>query len=138
MKLYATVGLPGGGKSHLARQMVVDSNMTMIRVNRDDLRTMLHVDVFHRKNEAVTVAARDSLVRLGLVAGRDVIVDDTGFGGALDKLRAIADEFGAEFIVIPVDTPVEVCVQRNRDRLASGERGVPERVIWDMYDRFVK
>lgn len=138
MILYATRGLPGSGKSTIARQMVLDRGGDLIRVNRDDLRTMLHIDVFSRSNEKITQGARDALVRLGLSRGRDVIVDDTGFGSAHAELRALADEAGATFEVIDVPTPLDVCIVRNEMRIAKGERGVPEFVIHRMYNDHVK
>jgi len=139
MKFYSTTGLPGSGKSTLARQMVRDAEGQLVRVNRDDLRTMLHVDVWSKENEKVTMLARNALCRMILGRGQDVIVDDTGFGGAMDALRRIADEFNAEFVVIDMtDVPLHVCVERNAARIARGERGVPEHVIWDMWEKFVR
>lgn len=138
MKFYATRGLPGSGKSTIARQMVLDAKGQLIRINRDDIREMAHVSKFSKDREKVTNSFRDAMIRAALSAGRDVIVDDTGFGSAMDQLRALAQEFDAEFNIIEVDTDLHTCIERDRERGINGGRSVGEKVIRNMWEHFVK
>lgn len=138
MKLIATVGLPGSGKSTWALEQVAASGGMLARVNRDDIREELHGgEKWTPAREKVTVAERDRRIREAFSQGKDVVVDDTGFGPALDQLSAIAKEFGADFEVKKFDVDLHTCIERDRIRGARGGRMVGEKVIRSMWEKFV-
>lgn len=133
--LYMTKGLPGSGKTTWAKkQQAIDSNI--VRVNKDDLRAMLHNSKYSRHNEKQVLSLRDYIIRNALKDGRHVIVDDTNYCPKHEKtLKGIASEYDAQFRVMDFsDTPVETCIERDAKR----ENPVGKKVIMDMYKKYLK
>ena len=132
MKLLMLKGLPGSGKSTHARKL---ADTGWVRVNKDDLRAMLHNGVWSRKNEKQILSVRDHIIREALGAGKSVVVDDTNFAAVhRDTLSQIAKEFGAKFITEFFDVTPEECIKRDLARPNS----VGSKVIMDMYNRYLK
>lgn len=137
--LTALVGLPGAGKSTWIReiQKCVKPGV-MARLNRDDLRAMLHDGVFAGRDTEDQVidiekdAARIVLCHPGI---RHVVIDDTNLKPAtLAMWRDLAFSVDAEFRVRSfLFVPVEICIKRDADRA----RPVGEQVIREMDDTWV-
>lgn len=129
--LTLTRGLPGSGKTTWAKQQ-----RRSVRVNRDDLREMLHGG---RMGEGwaevqVTIAQRaqiDALLRSGI----DVICDDTNLRSR--SIRELAELGIAAGAVVKLEdftgVPVEVCIERD----AARPNPVGEDVIRAMYARYL-
>jgi predicted kinase len=138
--LVITRGLPASGKSTWARAWVQDGPRRA-RVNRDDLRQNLF-GVAHglefAAEQAVTAAQRSSVEAL-LRSGWDVVVDDTHLRTKYARAWAdLAATAGTRFEVRDfTDVPLDVCLQRDADRIAAGRRGVGADVIRDMHQRFL-
>lgn len=131
-KLLCLRGLPASGKTTYARKL---ANKGWVRVNKDDLRAMLHNSHFSKSNEAFILSLRDEIIIRGLVSGKNVVVDDTNLDPRhVDQFKSIASEFLADYEEEFFDTPVEECIRRNSLR----EKPVPENVIWDMYHRYLQ
>lgn len=131
-KLLALKGLPGSGKTTFAKELVDDG---WIRVNKDDLRAMLHNSHFSKNNEAFILSLRDEIIIRGLVNGKNVVVDDTNLDPKhAVQFESIASGFLADYSEKFFDTPVEECIKRNSFR----KDPVPEKVIWDMYHRYLQ
>lgn len=133
MKLIMTRGLPASGKSTWAREQVDKSNGQIKRINKDDLRAMLDNGKWSKDREAKILKARNTLIRVFLKSGQDVIVDDTNFGPHEEKLRNLAEQYGATFEVQEFNTPVGECIERDAKRANA----VGTRVIRDMWVRYV-
>lgn len=132
-KLLMIKGLPGSGKSTYARQLVAASQYT--RVNKDDLRAMLHNGSHSKSKEATVLKIRDAVVVEALTKGSNVVVDDTNFAPVHEiRLRELAKEHGAQFQSKLIDTPVDVCIERDLKRLNS----VGHKVILQMYEQYLK
>lgn len=102
-----------------------------MRVNRDELRDMLHNDVWNHKREKVTVRMRDALIATALQSGKNVISDDTNLDPhVVEALKSIAVDCDAEveFKDFTHVTPQE-CIKRDLKRA----RSVGASVIWGMY-----
>jgi predicted kinase len=133
--LTITRGLPGSGKTTLARGWVADDPETRTRVNRDDLRMTVygvHTGLSYAQEQTITTA-QHAAVRALLVNGRDVIVDDTNL--RLRNARAWADlavEVGADLHVWDIETAPDECVRRD----AARDRVVGPAVIHGMAARF--
>jgi len=133
-----TKGLPGSGKSTWAEAKVrAHAPGTVVRVNKDALRQMLHADVFDgAKTESQIEQARDALICVALADKkvRIVISDDTNFGKHERRLRQLAATVDAEFRIHDLTSvDVDLCVERDLKR----QRSVGERVIREMWCKYV-
>lgn len=135
-KLTITRGLPGSGKTTLARAWVDADPARRARVNRDDVGTQLHGRRFygdrqlsHSTEKAITVA-QHAQIRALLDKGVDVICDDTNLARRTAReLRQLAVLAGADFEIVDLlDTPLDTVLERNARR-ASTPAFVPEDVI---------
>lgn len=129
--LTITRGLPGAGKTTWAR-----TQKGAVRVNRDELRLMMHGGRLgtHEAEVQVTRAARAAITAL-LRAGTDVICDDTNLRAQLVKeLAQLATAAGAQVVIKDfTGVPVEVCVERD----AARPEPVGAQVIHDMHQRYL-
>jgi len=131
--IYITKGLPASGKTTWARA-VIDKNRDTVRVNKDDLRSMM-LPEWSAEMESVIEAARDGIVSASLSSGRSVVCDDTNLHPVHEeRLREIAEQHGATFEVVDfTDVPIEECIRRDRLR----DDGVGEDVIRRHYDTYL-
>jgi len=138
-RLIITRGLPASGKSTAARSWVGEDPAGRARINKDDLRALMHASVWlGDETEKQIVAVRDASVTALLKRGIDVIADDTYLPNrAVKDLRRLAVLAGAEFEVRDMtNIPLDECLRRNACREDS-ER-VPEDRIRHMYQRYIE
>ena len=134
-QLLMLKGLPASGKTTKAKELVDTGHGSWVRVNKDDLRKLMDNGVHSKENEQRIIRTRNSIIFDALANGRNVVVDDTNFAPVhAETLKAIADQFEAEFKVTFMNTPLEVCLERN----AARENPVPAEVIQHMYDKYIK
>ncbi|MEV0459067.1 AAA family ATPase [Catellatospora methionotrophica] len=130
--LTITRGLPGSGKTTWAKEQAG------VRVNRDDLRRMLHGGNLGEgwAERQVTVAQRAQVEAL-LKAGADVICDDTNLRArVVRELADLAIDCGAAVALRDfTDVPLAVCLERDAAR-PEGER-VGAEVIERMHERYL-
>lgn len=133
-RLIITRGLPASGKTTFARKL----QPGVVRVNRDDLRLMLHGDRLYTQwaERQVTLVQRAQVEAL-LRAGAAVCVDDTNLPGrTVREWAEMAARLGATFEVHDfTDVPVDECVRRDAER-PEGER-VGEAAIRGMHVRYL-
>lgn len=128
--LIITIGLPGSGKTTWAKAWVAENPARRARVNRDDLRAMLHGGRLGAAwQEKQVTLAQHAAVRALLAQGYEVVVDDTNLVAQhRQQLEAIAASCGAEMVVKRFDdVPVEICIARDARR--RGRQRVGEAVI---------
>ncbi len=121
-------GLPGSGKTTLAKSYQ-DRNPNTVRVNKDDLRAMLHNSKHSKGRESFVLEVRDFIIKSALLQGKNVICDDTNYNPIHEeRLRQIAESQGADFeiddISDPSDDHVKLCVERDLKRPNSVGSGV--------------
>ncbi len=134
-RLLITRGLPASGKTTFARKL----QPYVVRVNRDDLRLMLHGRrLFTQWAEGQVTAVQKTMVEALLRARADVIVDDTNLRPATVRdWAALAARFGASFEVHDfTDVPLAECLRRDADRPAGEQVGAD--AIRRMFDRYLK
>jgi predicted kinase len=110
----------------------------VVRVNRDDLRRMLHGDrLYTTWAEGQVTAVQRAQIEALLRARADVCVDDTNLSSRLVREWAeMAARLGATFEVHDfTDVPVDECVRRDADRPEServGEEAIacPAARLW--------
>jgi predicted kinase len=131
-QVVLTKGLPGSGKSTWAKAQVAKYPDRFKRVNKDDLRDMLHDGKFSKANERSVERARDSLVMLFIEQGFDVIVDDTNLASRhFDHLSQLVNGIANVHVQDFTHVPIAECIKRDLLRA----RSVGERVIRDMHNR---
>lgn len=112
-------GLPASGKSTLAEKIQKDLKNS-VRVNKDLLRKMMYFGNFSWKNEKEVNDVELDIVRYYLGENIDVIVDDTNLLEYHEnKWKSIAKEFNAEFIKVELNTPIDICIERDKNRIDS-------------------
>lgn len=119
-KLLMMRGLPGSGKTTKANEIMREAG-NFVRVNRDQLRPMLHGDAkWSGKKEKITRKVQTAMVSSMLNEGLSVIVDDTNLRDFdRDRWSAIAREHNSKFEVVDMDTPYDECVERVSNRQNS-------------------
>ncbi|MFI7600965.1 AAA family ATPase [Actinoplanes sp. NPDC049681] len=133
-RLLITRGLPASGKTTFARKL----QPQVVRVNRDDLRRMLHGErLFTQRAEAQVTQAQRAAVEALLRAHGDVIVDDTNLRAkTVREWAELAARFGATFEVHDfTDVPVEECIRRDAERPEDDRVG--EGAIRRMHERYL-
>lgn len=138
-KVIILRGIPGSGKSTYAKQLVEENPNAYKRINRDDLRAMFDNGYVSKGNEKFVKQVRDVLIVKALEDGKHVIVDDMNLSDSnLVRIRQLVHEFNKahnDEVTVEVkemDTPLEVCIQRD----AAREKKVGESLIRDMHRRF--
>ena len=127
-------GLPASGKSTLAKSIVDNGKGKIVRINKDDLRAMVHNSKHSKAREKLIIEARDTLINLFISQGKSVIIDDTNFNPIhKENLSSIANEYELDFIEYFVDTPIRECLRRN----ALRDNPVPDYVIAKMYFKYI-
>lgn len=130
--IHMLKGLPASGKTTLALEMVKEEKVK--RISKDDLRAMLHGGKYSTETELFVLNVRNEIVKLALLRGFDVVIDDTNLNPEHEKnLRYLADVLGCQFNVIEMDTSLEECIQRDKERSKS----VGEDVIRGMYEKYI-
>ena len=128
-------GLPASGKTTWAKEQV-SKNPKTIRVNRDDLRSMLKPGYQFGDNriEDVVTDASQWAVRTALSKGLNVICDDTNLSErAMCGWKEIASTWKGKLVIKDfTDVPIETCIKRDAERGFLGFPWVGEQVIRGM------
>src|SRR5215470_11071615 len=115
MQAVVLVGLPGSGKSTFFRQRFA---ATHVHVSRDNFR--------NARNPSRRQAA---LIEEALMAGRDVVVDNTNLRiSDRAAITEVARRHGAEVVAYFFEPDVAACRARNRGR--EGRARVPDVAIY--------
>ncbi|MGH3827679.1 MAG: AAA family ATPase [Pseudonocardiaceae bacterium] len=137
--LWITRGLPASGKTEWAREQVNNRPPgELLRLNRDDLRRMALPTGYHLPvgaAEGRVTQMQHAALRTLLLAGHDVIVDDTNLNPAhLQELVSIARWASADVEIVEfTHVPVDECVRRDAARPARDHVG--EVAIREMHAR---
>jgi predicted kinase len=133
-RLLITRGLPASGKTTFARKL----QPHVVRVNRDDLRRMLHGRrLFTQRAEAQVTHAQRAAVEALLRAHADVIVDDTNLRAkTVREWAELAARCHATFEMHDfTDVPLDECLRRDAGR--PDDDRVGEEAIRRMHQRYL-
>jgi predicted kinase len=135
--LMITRGLPASGKTTRARAWVAENPAGRARLNRDDFRLMVHEGYISRETEAVISSAQHGAARTLLLAGIDVVADDTNLKPkATLAWEEVAARAGAALVIWDLtNVPLDVCIARDAAR--TGNAHVGEQAIRDMHDTYI-
>lgn len=133
-KIILTKGLPASGKSTWAREYQ-EKNPNTVRINKDDLRAMMHNSIWSHGREQFILKVRNFIVEEALKEGHDVIVDDTNLHSKhKNEMWRIASAYNATVEEKSfLDVSVEECIKRDLKRPNS----VGTKVIKGMYNQFI-
>lgn len=134
-RLLITRGLPASGKTTFARKL----QPYVVRVNRDDIRLMLHGRrLFTQWAEAQVTAVQRDVVETLLRVRADVVVDDTNL--RTQRVREWAELAVRHNATLEVhdftDVPLAECLRRDAAR--PDDERVGEEAIRRMFDRYLK
>lgn len=138
-KIILYRGLPASGKTTEAKRFI-GKNPDYVRINKDDLRKMLHNGKHSRGRENLILKARDDLILLAIHHNKSVIVDDTNLNPIHEaRIRKLVEEFHVEVVVDDsfLDVPLAFCLERDADRSVADGR-VGARVIMSMYNQYLR
>lgn len=125
MKVTIMVGLPGSGKSVMAKELAKEWGNTEV-ISTDEIRHELYGSEDIQDNPEQVFALAYSRARGALANGMDVIFDATNVRTKYRKqLKKELEGEDVTFEAFVMDTPIDVCKERN----AARERIVPEEVI---------
>lgn len=113
-KMLILVGIPCSGKTTFALRWVRE-NDNRVRVNKDEIRA-IHGIRWGEHGLQVT-KTEDEAIKLAMRMGFDIVVDDTNiYKQRRDELRRLASMYGYEVETNVFNTPLSVCLERNRLR----------------------
>lgn len=144
MRVIICKGLPASGKSTWAKEFVKE-NKSAVRINKDDLREMLHNSIWNGPNEKAVLAARDNLIKLYMERKVEtIIIDDTNFAPKHEECIKTLVEIQNTYLgnvknwydveTKFFDTPLEECLKRDAKR----EKSVGKGVILKMWNQYLK
>jgi predicted kinase len=110
------IGLPGSGKTTLARWLSRNSALTV--VSRDTIRAaMFPVCTYTLEEKAAAYAAMKSAIGINLALGRSICTDGITFANQADRMdmAELAREAGAQLFPACCDCPIDVAQRRIAD-----------------------
>jgi predicted kinase len=133
--LVVMVGLPGTGKSHLAREIARRVPVDIVETDDIRLRLAPRPEYTADENRQVFGAAHGQLASL-LNRGRSVVFDATNiFESGRRTLYRLADRAGARLLIVRTVAPDEVVERRLRDRTTGADSADRSEAGWEVYIR---
>lgn len=127
-------GLPASGKSTYAKKKVEEQPHHIVRVNKDDLRAMMHCSVYGKENEKQVLDIETFIIKDALQRCKSVIVDSTNFSQShINRIQNLARESVVTCTIKYFDVSLEECLLRNIGR----DQKVPHDVIRGMHGKYV-
>ena len=132
-KLYIMMGIQGAGKTEYAKSLVDDNT---VHISRNEIRfNLIKPNEEYFSKEAQVFKTYIDEINDNLSKGKNVIADDTHLtkksrNKLFHYLKYEKDK--VEPVVIFVDTPLDVCLERNETRKGS-KSYVPKDVIKKAY-----
>lgn len=130
MTVILTTGLPASGKTSWVRRDLEDWGSEAIAVSRDEIRKMIGAfPVGTKDQEELVSKIQDDIIVRGVQAGKRVYVHDTNLNKkSPTRIKKLFDGDVTFYVADFTDVPVEVCIERDRNR----EDSVGEPVIRNM------
>ena len=127
------LGLPGAGKSTAISKLAAGRSFRL--VSADQIReNHSQYDPKHpeRIHEECVQLAEGQMYGHATAGSQLVIMDGGGINNSYtERIILRMREAGYKITVAYINTPAHICVQRNLDRMAKGERFVPIEAILD-------
>ena len=136
-KLIVMSGIPGSGKSYIARQLLKkDKTNTTIIVNRDNIRNMLG-EYWVPSRESLVSEIEDDMIKTGLYFNYSVIVDATNLNPkTIRKLEGLAEDYEVEIEFEIIKVSVTQAFTQILWRRLFGGRYISLKVVKNFYNRY--
>lgn len=136
IRAYITVGIPGSGKSTIAKKVKAEDEFNnIVELNLDDIREELSGDPSDQSVTMDAVKLRNERLHHIVSSGGDVVISDTNcHADHLWELISSLRRLGVQYhhiMLIDMDVPLDECLRRNDIR----ERKVPVDVIYRMSEK---
>ncbi len=114
--LIATLGLPGSGKSYFAERLAKDLHFAHLR--SDEIRLQINPKPTYTNEEHKVVFGLMDFLTLKLLSTGVSVIYDANVNKHIHRqnLRGIAGEQDAKFVLIYIDTPLEIAIKRAKTR----------------------
>ena len=129
-KLIICRGIPASGKTFWAKQWVLEDPEHRVRINQDDIRLMLGKYWVPKREPLVQHIQVEALIEALLK-----VIDNTNLNKkVLDNYRALVIAHGNHAIEFKdfFDTPLSVCIERDKNRDVQ----VSEKIIRNFYNNY--
>lgn len=129
-------GLPASGKTTYINEFKLTDYYTL--VSADNIKTTIQG---YNPSEAQKVHQESVKIAENMMyeladSGRNMVMDGGGINNNYTiRIFEYLKERGYEVTLIHIDTPVEVCIERNEARLERGEMYVPKEAIIDKNEK---
>ena len=134
--LIILVGFPRSGKSTWVKENKELARNKALVVEPDWIRTNILGHQFHKPAEPIIWLIADSFIRIALSQGHTVILDGINlFPFVREKYIALAKEMGAGVECVWINTPMDVCVERNN--VSPEGQKLPHNVLVNKENGFV-
>ncbi len=139
--LVMMLGVPGSGKSYFARNAAEQLGMT--RITADEVRHRLYGSIDAARTPERKLAVYNTVnqeMEQALRRGESVVRDNqNNHRTDRDMCRRLAQEVGAHAIIVWVQTPQSLAIQRCVERLATVDQiKLDEETAQDFYNRSMR
>jgi predicted kinase len=133
--LVVVSGLPGTGKSHFCRKLA--ERIDLVILESDSLRRLLFATPSYGKEESTQLfRALHGLVEELLKKGISVALDATNLEEHnREQLYHIADQSGARLVIVRMEAPPEVVLQRLEQRTKKVDQADHSEADWNVYTK---
>lgn len=133
MKVFIMIGVPGSGKSTIAKEIAEKYNAKIL--SSDKIREELFGSEDCQSKGWLVFSTLYSRAREYLMKNENIIIDATSINRkARKQIFSNLKDFDFEKIAIVKEVPIEVAKERNKSR----DRVVPDAVIENFYARYEK
>jgi len=134
--IWITVGLQASGKTSWSTKKVDDGKGSIVNINKDDLRSMLHNNNHSKGRESLVIQMQEAMIDVALEDNKNIIISDTNLNPV--HIQRIKDKFADRAEIVVEDSFLQVsleeCITRDKNRTKS----VGEKAIRDTYNRWIK
>ena len=130
-----TMGLPASGKSTLIQSLLQDElykGFTLVSADELRLAHPLYNPLMPHLIHEECVKSAENMMYVFSKMGTDLIMDGGGINSSYTKriITSLKEE-GYHITIYFVNTPPQICIKRNEERISNGTRFVPPSEIID-------
>lgn len=132
-KIILLRGLPGSGKSTIAKKFLDEHPVDYVRISRDDIRRMLS-PIWSQDIEAIVYTIKDSAIHNALRNGYNIIIDECHSKLKADDYQEYVVKYDVNIEIWNVRRDVNTCVAQNNQR--EGVAKLDPAYIYELNEKF--